>query len=190
MTWEPVLDGPLADAAWRKVRDIVRDVATRSGSPVDRTLFWAYASHALDEPSATASYDAAIEDLIALCASTQQMMLYDDGLAGVGWVLAHVLDADDDGVLATIDETLLHLVSHAPWRGDYELARGLAGCGVYFLERLRAGPVPRARDGLARVVAHLAATAECDADGARWFTRYALQSVHQRQRFPYGRYDL
>src|SRR5690348_13602204 len=121
MTWEPLLDGPLADAAWRKVRDIARDVATWSGSPVDRTLFWAYASHALDEPSATASYDAAIEDLIALCANTQHASLYDDGLAGVGWVLAHVLDGDDDGVLAGIDQTLLHALSRSPWRGDYEL---------------------------------------------------------------------
>src|SRR5256885_1533670 len=144
MTWAPVLDGPLADAAWGKVRDIACDVATWSGSPVDRTLFWAYVSHALDEPAATACYDEAIEDLIALCANTQHMMLYDDGLAGVGWVLAHVLESDDDGVLAMIDETLLHVISHAPWRGDYELARGIAGYGVDFLGRLRAWPVSRA----------------------------------------------
>jgi hypothetical protein len=170
-------------------RDIALEVAGAPVSAVDRTLLFAYASTAIDEPFATAGYNAALDDLVAQCSTVRDTSLYNDGLAGIGWVLAHVLDGDDAGVLARIDDALLRVVSRTPWPGDYELSQGLVGHGVYFLERLRAGPAPGAREGLARVVDQLAASAERTADGTCWFSRPELGSAQQRTVWPNGRYD-
>ena len=49
-----------------------------------------------------------------------------------------------------VDAALLDLVKAAPWTGEYDLLTGLAGIGVYAVERL---PRPRAYDVLAAVVA-------------------------------------
>jgi hypothetical protein len=190
MTWQPVLDGEAAEAALRLARAIALEVAKVTGSAVDRTMFWAYASNALDEPFAHAAYDAALAELVAhVVAGAPHPTLYNEGLAGMGWVLAHVTD-DSDGLLAQIDQVMLAVVSHPSWRGDYDLTQGLVGYGVYFLERLRgAEPADQAREGLERVVAHLAATAERTTDGACWFTRPELMQPHIRALWPNGRYD-
>jgi len=190
MIWQPLLDGESAQAALQLVRAIAREVAKVTGASVDRTVFWAYASHALDEPFANAAYDAALADLVALVmAGAAHPMLYNEGLAGMGWALAHVID-DSDGLLARIDRTMLEIVAQPSWRGDHDLTQGLVGYGVYFLERLRgAEPAGRAREGLERVVDHLAATAERTAGGARWFTQPDLMQPHIRALWPHGRYD-
>ncbi|HMG24649.1 MAG TPA: lanthionine synthetase LanC family protein, partial [Kofleriaceae bacterium] len=176
--------------ALQLARAIALEVAEVTGPAVDRTVFWAYASNALDEPFANAAYDAALADLAAqILAGASHPMLYNEGLSGMGWALAHVTD-DSDGLLARIDRTMLEVVSQPAWRGDYELTLGLVGYGVYFLERLRGEEAAGvARDGLERVVAHLAATAERTDDGARWFTRPELMQPHIRALWPRGRYD-
>jgi hypothetical protein len=190
MSWQAVLDGESAQAALQLARTIAREVAKVTGASVDRTVFWAYASNALDEPFANAAYDAALADLAAhVMSGAAHPMLYNEGLSGMGWALAHVTD-DSDGLVARIDRTMLAIVSLPSWRGDYDLTQGLVGHGVYFLERLRgAEPADQAREGLERVVAHLAATAERTDDGARWFTRPDLMQPHIRAVFPDGRYD-
>jgi hypothetical protein len=187
--WEPVLDGHLADAARRMAREIALEVAGASVSAVDRTLLFAYASASIDEAFVTAAYDAALDELVSQCGTVRDAALYNDGLAGIGWVLAHVLDGDDIGVLAMIDEAMLRVVSREPWDGEYELARGLVGYGAYFLERLRSGSAPNAREGLARIVEILGATAERTADGACWFSKPEHQSASQCKHWPNGRYD-
>lgn len=195
MAWQPLFDGPFADYARRMARELALAAAAAGApaSPVDRTLFWAYASLALDEPFARAHYDRALDDLVAqLLAGVRHPMLYNDGLAGIGWVLAHVLDGDGDGILPMVDRTMLHVVSAEPWRGDYDLSQGLVGHGLYFLERLRgrtASDAPLAAEGLARVVAQLAACAERTADGACWHTAAEHLPDSHRARFPRGRYD-
>jgi hypothetical protein len=192
MTWQPVLEGDMAAAALRLARVIAIEIAKLTGptAAVDRAVFWAYASTAFDEPFANAAYDAALADLAAqVMAGAAHPMLYNEGLSGMGWALAHVTE-DSDGLLAQIDRTMLAIVSQPAWRGPYELTQGLVGHGVYFLERLRGSePAGVAREGLERVVAHLAATAERTADGACWFTRPELLLPHIRAHWPSGRYD-
>jgi len=190
MIWQPLLDGEPARAALQLARTIAREVAKLTGASVDRTVFWAYASHALDEPFASAAYDAALADLVAqVTAGGAHPMLYNEGLSGMGWALAHVID-DSDGLLARIDRSLLEHVAQPSWSGDHDLTQGLVGYGVYFLERLRGTePADHAREGLERIVDHLAATAEHTADGARWFTRPDLMQPHIRALWPHGRYD-
>jgi hypothetical protein len=192
MTWQPVLEGASAAAALRLVRAIALEIAKLRGptAAVDRTVFWAYASTVLDEPFANDAYDAALADLAAqVMAGARHPMLHNEGLAGMGWALAHVTE-DSDGLLANVDRTLLALLAQPGWRGDYDLTQGLVGYGVYFLERLRgAEHAGQARDGLERVVAHLAATAEPTPDGACWMTAAELLPPHLRERWPRGRYD-
>jgi lantibiotic biosynthesis protein len=190
MAWQPLLEGAPAEAALRLARAIALEVAKVTGAAVDRTIFWAYATNVLDEPFANAAYDAALADLVAqVLAGAPHSMLYNEGLSGMGWVLAHVTD-DSDGLLTRVDQTMLEIVSQPAWHGDYDLTQGLVGYGVYFLERLRgAEPAARAREGLERVVAHLAATAERTASGACWFTRPELMQPHIRALWPQGRYD-
>jgi len=190
MGWEPLLDGSLADAARRMARDIACEVARPVGSAVDRTVFWAYASTAFDESFVETSYNAALDELVeGVLAGVASPMLYDGGLAGIGWTLAHVLDGDGDGLLPRIDRTMLDVVSISPWGGKYDLAHGLVGYGVYFLERLRSGPEPIAREGLARVVDQLATLAIRTADGVTWRTAAELLPDHQRARWPTGCHD-
>ena len=191
MAWRPLLAGPAADAARATARELALRAVTTPCSAVDRTLFWAYAQLVLDEPFASEQYDRAIDELVAqLLAGARHTMLYNDGLAGMGWALTHVLDGDGDGLLPMLDETLLHATQVVPWRGDFDLSQGLVGHGVYFLERLRGTTdAPLARAGLARVVSQLAATADLTADGACWHTPAERLPASHRAQFPHGRHD-
>jgi lantibiotic biosynthesis protein len=189
--WRPLLDGALADSAIALARDIARAIAESRGASGDRTLFWAYASAALDDEPSRSAYDAALDELVAtVLAGAAHPALFNDGLAGMGWVLAHVVDDGGGELLPSIDAALVRAVSTTPWPGDFDLTQGLVGIGMYFLERLRGGRSDAARDGLALVVAHLAAAAERTGDGrACWFTAPERLPAHIRQVCPDGRHD-
>jgi lantibiotic biosynthesis protein len=95
------------------------------------------------------------------------------------------LDAEDP--LEEIDAGLLRYLDHSPWTADYDLIRGLAGFGVYALERL---PRPSAVACLAKVVDRLAETAEHGPQGTTWHTAPELLPDWQRAIFPEGYYNL
>ncbi|MCW5809151.1 MAG: hypothetical protein KIT31_42750, partial [Deltaproteobacteria bacterium] len=195
MPWEPLLDGDLADDAIVAAREIALEIAEAAGdaTAAERTLYWAYTASVIDEPFAAAAYEAALEALVAdLQRGAQHPGLYNNGLAGMGWALCHVLDADAPearSALEVIDEALVRVVAVERWRGHHDLVQGLAGLGVYFLERLAAGPAPIALDGLHRVVAHLDALATHGELGATWLTPRALLPEHHRDAWPEGHFD-
>jgi lantibiotic biosynthesis protein len=89
--------------------------------------------------------------------------------------------------LAEIDDALLRYLEHSPWTADYDLIRGLAGFGVYALERL---PRPSAVACLERVVERLDETAERGPQGVAWHTAPELLPEWQRRLFPGGYYNL
>jgi class I lanthipeptide synthase len=95
-------------------------------------------------------------------------------------------DSDGDP-LAEIDEALLHYLEHSPWQADYDLIRGLAGFGVYALERL---PRPGAVACLSKIVERLAETAEHGPEGVTWHTSPELLPDWQRELYPKGYYNL
>jgi hypothetical protein len=111
-----------------------------------------------DERAATCAEDALVA---AVAAAEVGAGLY-EGITGPAWVLAHldgwVLDLGDDDPLDAIDTALADLLD-ADWDGDVDLVSGLAGIGVYALER------PHAAALVDRVVDHLART------GPPWTTR-------------------
>jgi hypothetical protein len=192
MNWEPVLDGHLADevrAAVHAIADRIADVELAHRSPVDAALFWAYAAGAFDDEASLSRYDAATTRLAEHVEQGFPATWLYGGLAGAGWVLAHIGD-DESEFLDGVDQMLLDALEESPWRGDYDLIRGLVGQGVYFLERLRGGGTASARRGIERVVAQLAATAERTADGVTWHTAPELLVAWQREQWPAGYYNL
>jgi lantibiotic biosynthesis protein len=94
-------------------------------------------------------------------------------------------DAEDP--LAEIDAALLSYLDHSPWTADFDLIRGLAGFGVYALERL---PRPSAIACLTKIVDRLAETAEHGPQGTTWHTAPELLPDWQRKIFPGGYYNL
>jgi lantibiotic modifying enzyme len=113
------------------------------------------------------------------------------GFSGVAWTLEHLRgrlfedDGEDPG-----EEVATAMIDHlglSPWRGHYDLISGLAGLGVYALERL---PRPGGRECVERCVARLAEIAERDADGATWHTGTELMIQRDIDMFPQGNYNL
>jgi lantibiotic biosynthesis protein len=121
------------------------------------------------------------------------------GFTGVAWASQHVsrllgpvagpaglpdLDAE---AYEEIDQTLLETLTKRPWKGDFDLCTGLAGIGVYAVERL---PRPAAVRCLAAVVTHLAETASIDERGTTWLTRPEFIPAHRRDEEPLGYFNL
>jgi hypothetical protein len=129
------------------------------------------------------------------------------GFAGIAWTAEHLwgprfsetdgpasaapagsAEEEDGGdPLIEIDEALERYLDRTPWTADYDLIRGLAGLGVYAIERL---PHPSALACLARVLERLAETAERGAQGITWHTAPELLPDWQREMYPKGYYNL
>lgn len=188
-TWKPLLEGDLAAGALQAVRDIAAAIAVDASAPAaDRTVFWAYAAPILETPYANTAYDVALDDLVAeLQSGVGHTSLYDSGLAGLGWTLTHILDGDDS--LVVLDEALVEIVKKERSTGGFDLAQGLSGIGVYFLERLVTGGGDVARDGLELVVDALARCAVVTGDRITWLTPPALGPSSYRDEYPEGFYD-
>jgi hypothetical protein len=88
--------------------------------------------------------------------STRRLGLF-DGLAGLGWVVEHVArrlsgESKETSLNEHIDVALLQELQRGRWQHGWDLAAGLTGLGVYFLERL---PAAAACEGLILVAGHL-----------------------------------
>ncbi len=186
-----MLTGELAERAIAKAREIAIDHAARkAATPADRALFWAYASAAFDEPFANEAYDLALDELVtALHRPAPHLGLF-GGLANAGWVLCHVLDPDDTAdSLDAIDDALRGAMAGESWTGAHDLIEGLAGFGVYFLERIAHGGGERTIEGLARVVAQLDRTATRTDAGVTWHTPLSILPPSFASEYPAGFYD-
>jgi len=175
--WEPILEGELADRAVARIREITQGIP-QGVAPEDAALFWGYAAPG-SEP-----FDDAKRALVdRLEEGTAGLQLH-GGLAGAGWVLAHV--AGDEPVLRDIDETLIAALARDRWQADLDLSLGLAGLAVYFLERL---PRPRAHAGIQAIVAHLEREARITDHGITWARPAGRRSVASQERWPGDLYE-
>jgi hypothetical protein len=86
-----------------------------------------------------------------------------------------------------VDDALLEKLAHAPWRGHFDLVTGLAGIGVYALERL---PRRAAARCLEAVVEQLGEVAVSTREGITWPTRPELLPDHHRRQEPLGYCNL
>ncbi|QDU40117.1 Lanthionine synthetase C-like protein [Maioricimonas rarisocia] len=100
-----------------------------------------------------------------------------DGVAGIGWALAHLCPDAAEDVLEAADRALIDHVRQSPWEAEYDLIGGLVGIGVYFLERL---PTASAQEGLVQILHRLdELTIHTDA-GTTWHTPPHLVPPQQR----------
>lgn len=118
------------------------------------------------------------------------------GFTGIGWTIEHLRCAvarqpvSGPGVedpLEEIDNIVLSRLRHPHWAGHYDLIGGLAGMGIFFLERL---PLATAYAGIKLILNHLEQQAEETSSGITWFTRAELVPESQRQECPAGYYNL
>lgn len=113
------------------------------------------------------------------------------GYSGIAWAFSRLSipsgsPAEDDE-LSEVDTELATLLSESPWTRDYDLISGLAGMGVYALERL---PRPTARKCLEQIVDRLEETAERRDGGLTWHTDPNLLTEYQLRTTPDGYYNL
>jgi hypothetical protein len=187
---------------------------TLAGGTAGAALFFAYRAGRGDGPGAAGDSDAAAVLLERSTDALATMPLAPDlygGFSGVAWTAEHLYGprftaagtaaatpetpeiieiAEDDSSadpLAEIDDALLRYLDRSPWTADYDLIRGLAGFGVYALERL---PRPSALACLTKIVDRLAETAEHGPQGITWHTAPELLPEWQRKLFPQGYYNL
>ncbi len=207
--WKPLLGGVSCERALEAARDIAtalaplaspRELAPSGGREAAASLAAGTAGLAVafshlakagvgpaGDEIAAAFLDSSLE---AAAATEMGTGLY-DGFPGIGWAASRVWSSPDDGAgddaLEEVDQEVLSVLAREPWDGPFELTSGLVGLGIYALERL---PGKAAGAILARVVDHLAATAERDGKSLTWRTRpHLLPPVH-RDEFPSGLYYL
>ncbi|MBA2543939.1 MAG: lanthionine synthetase C family protein [Deltaproteobacteria bacterium] len=190
--WEPLLGGAqaggaeLARAASDAILAICDSLAAIEIPPQDIAhvaLFWAYAAGAYeDDDSVQASYAAAVDRLVDRISGEHVRHSLFFGLAGEGWVLAHIANDDAGDVLALVDQAVLEALAVRPWTQPYDLVEGVIGLGIYFVERAHA-------EGLARTVALLDELAVEQDGGVTW--RTAPEHMHFGQReSPAGYFNL
>jgi hypothetical protein len=135
------------------------------------------------------AYEYLDEAIDVVSSSVIGASLY-SGFTGVGWaaeIVDQMLEADAEDRNAAIDEAVLHLLRTVEWaQAPFDLINGLAGLGIYALERL---PLAPARECVELVVARLDEVARRDGDRAYWWTGAHL--IHARRpEYPDGNADL
>jgi len=127
------------------------------------------------------------------------------GFTGVAWATLYVMgesprragpveesrtdesgDERDDRCSA-IDDALAGYLTRSPWNDHYDLVSGLAGLGLYALERL---PHATARSCAERVVLRLDELARHTSEGITWHTPRELLGTHERDRYEQGYFNL
>ncbi len=204
---EPLLHGALAVAAREAVEAIVADFSARlreepppeavppllaglASGPAGIALFFAYAHLAFPDRGLDDLCLQALREALSTLAATHLPPSLYSGFTGVGWLLRHledrIFEADED-LGAEVESTLLQVLDRSPGAWPPELMSGLAGFGLYFLERLPGEP---ARRGVERVIEQLATGAEEGAGEVTWFTPGAGVPTSYRELYPNGFYNL
>ena len=206
MTWAPLLTGGNADLALQIVASIAEELRKRfdASSVVSPTeawslatgrsgvaLFFAYCGAAFGDEEALALGARLVEESLEAAMGPAPLAGLFEGFAGVAWTLAHLdgwlLDVSDNDPNDAVDVALLEVVTTRPWSGEYDLLAGLAGLGVYALERL---PRRHAMELLAAVVSRLEAQATRDALHTFWWTTPERLPGHIRDVYPGGAWNL
>ncbi|MBV9762785.1 MAG: lanthionine synthetase C family protein [Acidobacteriaceae bacterium] len=188
---------PLARRVWEAIDGITEAVVESEGDLArprtvqhESALLYGYLGLVRQDPTwlerAAERLNLAIEDAEELASSHALF----GGVTGLGWAIEHLsrygADYNPDSN-REIDLRLLRVLSQGEWRGAYDLASGLVGMGVYFLERL---PTDHSEEGLRLILGHLEQAAEETEKGITWHTRPGLLPPHQLTVHPAGYYNL
>jgi lantibiotic modifying enzyme len=162
--------------------------ATLAGGAAGVALFFSYLAQCTGDEDAARTAVRFVEAAIDGSDGADAGLF--EGRTGVAWVVAHLdgrlLDLGNEDPNVSMDAAVLTLLDD-PQLERHDLVSGLAGLGVFALERL---PRPPARLALERVVTHLGRLAEVDGHGVRWFTPPYLLPPEPRRLAPAGHWDL
>jgi class I lanthipeptide synthase len=197
--WQPLLEGDDAVAAQGVIDDIAAALALDavipsqpylSGGSAGRALFYGYLSEVWPDRHFDTLAMTHLERAIDQTAELSMRAGLYSGFTGIAWVTEHLqaglIDDDDDPNLA-VDELLCDYLATTPWPDDYDVISGLAGCGIYGLERM---PRATGREILTRVVERLHELAVRDGAGTSWHRKPEFLLPEGRVRSPDGFYDL
>lgn len=167
--WRSILNGADAalaartiDAIADRLRDaepLGADLATGSAG---LALFFAYLYEHTGRVVDFEASDRHLEHAVAHTGDVDSLRLL-DGLVGVAWVIEHIAGdlQDETDPIAAVDAALIQALES--WQGPFDLSMGLAGFGLYALERW-----PRAT---ARTIADAVGAQLLDRlDEGRWAT--------------------
>jgi lantibiotic modifying enzyme len=195
-TWEPPLKGSEALAAERAVLGIARRLAGYDGAAsafdaAEIALFFTYLARSRLLPGSRELAARWLHVVFEKTAADEQPVALFGGLAGIGWIVEHIRKLEpeliDEDAGGDLDAALLAAVSTGDWPGPYDLVPGLAGVGIYALER----STEEARQILHEVIRqlHRMATALGD-DGYAWWTAAPFISPGWTTLCPSGAYNL
>ena len=199
--WRPLLQGPDAGPALDVAEEIdgalLRLHAAGPGSYgfselAGWSLFFAYLDRAVPGRGYLDRAAELLEDSVAgLSRSHSQASLY-GGFPGVAWLVEHLKgwileDDEEDDPGEEIAAAVYRHLDLSPRRGDHDLLFGLAGLGVYALER---SPRRWGRESLKAAVARLAETAERRPQGVAWRSSPEGMEPGELKRYPQGNYNL
>jgi len=133
---------------------------------------------------------ALVEQSISSVAEREMVPWLAGGFSGVGWMAAHLdgwlLDVAANDACQAVDEALEELLDRRAWIGRWGLTTGLAGLGVYALERL---PHPRALSLLTQIVRHFENGAEHSEECISWRDDPRSLPSSVRAQLPTGSWD-
>lgn len=193
-TWEPFLEGEEAASGAALARELAEEVL--AGVYLEGPSLaggWAGAAlmaHAFHRAFPGEGWDRRRHEAADLAAeglaSTPLTPALYGGFTGVAWALDRFAGPGEDGAEA-IDEALVAFLEAPPALLDYDLVSGLAGFGLYAVDR---APRPAALRILQLVVDLLEASARPAGGGLTWHTAPQLLPPWQRELHPAGYYNL
>jgi lantibiotic modifying enzyme len=188
--WRPLLEGAPRAQALAAIRDIAAALRrprfpVRIGDPADKAsyrlslgsgvsgiaLFHAYLAKAGLQADGRDIAEDFLDQAAAGPARHVMTPSLTSGFTGIAWAHAHVRQRvfreRDHGGLTEIDEALVALLRRWRWPAKFDVLHGLAGIGVYALDRLpaRAGHLM-----LDLIVRRLDELGERKEGGLAWFT--------------------
>jgi hypothetical protein len=185
------------DAALAALDGIANDLLSRAEEIANRNLASEAARAALllgymDRAFPGLSYDASSRQFLDVAIDALADSRFTPGLHGgfieIAWVIHHLESAifgDINVDLTDVDHVVLEVIRDRKWVYGHDLVSGLAGVGVYALERGRiADPI------LEAVIGQLASTVSVDARGSGWTTEPTHSRPDRVAQFPRGYLDL
>ena len=198
--WQPLLSGTSAAEGWEVVESIagsLRGVSSANDDPslaagaAGRALFFAYRAAASGDRREESLAERELDRAIAAIAERPMSPDLFGGFTGVAFAFEHLQgrrpELADDEANEPVDDALGQLLGRSRWAGDFDLVSGLAGHGVYALERLQH---PSGAANLGRVVARLAELSEPRPPGVTWRSRPEFLPPAERDLFPRGHFNL
>jgi lantibiotic modifying enzyme len=199
--WQAVLSEHLADRATEIVGEVGDAISFDQPAPGSLAsgdsgfaLFHAYRARAVAGGGHEDLSRRYLERAVDSLAATKMEPGLHSGFTGIAFAVEHLLPTigpEEDDLNASIDEALESGLRDsggtAVWLQSPELIAGLAGLGIYALERM---PRPSAVRLLESIVARMAALSRRTTDGITWWTAPELLPPISRERTPEGCYNL